>query len=84
MIPVMIFISCLYDSVNEFVHGGGWSKFWGLQAAVLNLSGRVHHFCFIKANKAIFLARTVLDLNNKQEMAHSNPWLSLSAGRNSV
>lgn len=31
-----------------------------------------------------FLARTVLDLNNKQEMAHSNPWLSLSAGRNSV
>lgn len=28
MIPVMIFISCLYDSFNEFVHGGGGSKFW--------------------------------------------------------
>lgn len=33
MIPVMIFISCLCDSVNEFVGGGGGSKFWRARPA---------------------------------------------------
>lgn len=48
MIPVMIFISCLYDSFNEFVHGGGWSKFWGLEAAVLNLIDHIRQFVLLR------------------------------------
>lgn len=33
MIPVVIFISCLYDSFNEVVRGGGGSKFWRAKPA---------------------------------------------------
>lgn len=39
MIPVMIFISWLYDSVNEFVRGGGGSKIWrGKPASIISIS----------------------------------------------
>lgn len=33
MIPVVIFISRLYDGFNELVRGGGGNKFWRAEAA---------------------------------------------------